>query len=439
MLASVLRRFAGLFVTAAVLLVLFLAVSCGSAKKFTGGIADFSTTVFVGDSLTAGFQNGSLLDTQQPNGWASLVAQQAKFKITLPLIAPPGAPAVLKLVSFGPPPVVQQVSGTTTGRDNPTVQPTDLAVPGHTLHDLIYYGPTLGTSPEDLITDLVLAFPLGNTNPQASEAVALRPTCLFVWIGNNDALIADDSGMPSTMTDINSFTTDFTALMQGLHANTNAILVVGNIPDVTQIPYLTPADTILADASTQSGLTIDQLSVIFGITSGDYVNATGLAEVQSDLQKLAASQPTTPLDDAGVLTAAEVTQVQAQIAAYNQVISTQASAVNGIVVDLHGLFASLQSGVTYNGYTATPTFLGGLFSLDGVHPTNTGYALVANKYIDTLNSSLGLTIPDIDVATVAASDPLFGPNIAIGAATARRHIPLEAARRATQFMRRPSH
>jgi lysophospholipase L1-like esterase len=439
MLASILRRHTSSLATAAVLALAIFAISCGSAKKFTGGIVDFSKTVFVGDSLTAGFQNGSLLDTQQPNGWAPLVATQAKFKITLPLIAPPGAPAVLKLVSLGPPPVVQQVSGTTTGRDNPTEQPTDLAVPGHTLHDLIYYGPTLGTSPEDLITDLVLAFPLGNTNPQASEAVALQPTALFVWVGNNDALVADDTGMPSTMTDLASFTTDFTALMQGLHANTNAMLVVGNIPDITAIPYLTPAATVLAEASTQSGLTTDQLSVILGITAGDFVNATGMQEVQTDLQKLAASQPTTPLDDAGVLTAAEVTQVQAQIAAYNNVISTQAAAVNGIVVDLNDLFASLQAGVTYNGYTATPAYLGGLFSLDGVHPTNTGYALVANKFIDTLNSVLGLSIPDVDVAAIAASDPLFGPNIQPGAATVRRHIPLTAARQAGQFMRRPSH
>src|ERR1035437_5825129 len=68
----------------------------------------FATTVVIGDSLSAGFQNGSLLDTQQPNGWASLVATQAKFSLVLPLIAPPGIPAVDLLVSIGPPPVIQR-------------------------------------------------------------------------------------------------------------------------------------------------------------------------------------------------------------------------------------------------------------------------------------------------------------------------------------------
>src|ERR1700730_19350271 len=87
----------------------------------------FSNTVFLGDSLTAGYQSGSLLDTQQVNGWAPLVAKQASFSIVQPLIAYPGAPNVLKLVSVGPPPVITNAPGTTTGRDNFATQVTDLA------------------------------------------------------------------------------------------------------------------------------------------------------------------------------------------------------------------------------------------------------------------------------------------------------------------------
>ena len=63
---------------------------CGSSPMTPSQNAgNFKTTVFIGDSLTAGYQNGSLLDTQQPNGYANLVAQQAKFSLALPLIAPP--------------------------------------------------------------------------------------------------------------------------------------------------------------------------------------------------------------------------------------------------------------------------------------------------------------------------------------------------------------
>ena len=90
------------------------------------------------------------------------------------------------------------------------------------------------------------------------------------------------------------------------------------------------------------------------------------------------------------------------------------------------------SGITINNYNATTVFLGGLFSLDGLHPTNTGYGLLANKFIDTMNASLKTTIPDVNVATIAAADPLFGPNIKpTGAAVA---IPLKAARRADRVI-----
>src|ERR1700675_1460316 len=84
----------------------------------TKNVGNFSNTIFLGDSLTAGYQSGSLLDTAQVHGWANLVATQGGFNIALPLIAPPGAPSVLELVSVGPPPVIVTTPGTTTGRDN---------------------------------------------------------------------------------------------------------------------------------------------------------------------------------------------------------------------------------------------------------------------------------------------------------------------------------
>ncbi len=42
------------------------AIQAAQAKN----AGNFTTTVFLGDSLTAGYQSGSLLDTQQVHGWA---------------------------------------------------------------------------------------------------------------------------------------------------------------------------------------------------------------------------------------------------------------------------------------------------------------------------------------------------------------------------------
>ncbi len=391
------------------------------------GPPSFANTVVIGDSLSAGFQNGSLLDSQQPNGWASLVATQGNFTLTLPLIAPPGAPAVLQLISVGPPPVITQASGTTTGRDNPDQQPTDLAVPGHKLTDLINYAPpVVPVSDEDIITDFVLGFPLGNNKTQMNEAIQLNPTVLFVWIGNNDALAADESGVVTSMTSVSDFTQQFQQLMSTLHAQTTATLVVGNLPDVTAIPYLTPATSVIAKVAAETGLSEAQVAIDLGIQDGDLINATGQGQVQSAVTAIQGGQTPVPLTDAGFLSASETTQVQSTVSQYNSAIAQEVSAVGGVLVDIHTLFQNLQSGITINGYNATTAFLGGLFSLDGIHPTNTGYGLIANEFMDSMNSSLKTTFADVDVSAIAAVDPLFGSNLK--AMRAKVAIPVGAAR-----------
>jgi lysophospholipase L1-like esterase len=382
---------------------------------------NFSNTVFLGDSLTAGYQSGSLLDTLQVHGWAPLVAKQAGFNIVQPLIAYPGAPNVLQLVSVGPPPVITpvcppsgtpSVCGSTTGRDNFATQVTDLAVPGAVLNDVMNAVPVLNPTPESQaqLVQLVLGFPgfgYGEALSQLGFAIKAQPTTIFLWIGNNDALIADLTGMPSSMTSVANFTTQYQALMTQLTTMTPAHLVIGNIPDVTQVPYLTPAALVLGEYSQATGLPTSVLSVLFGIVPGDYVNPTGLAQISTIL-----ATKKGPITDAGVLSAAEVVTVQAQVTAFNQVIAQQAQAAGATLVDINTLFKQVStSGLTINGYTGTTTFLGGFFALDGIHPTNTGYAVVANKFIDTMNASFKSNIPDVALGPVAAADPYWPPNL----------------------------
>ena len=413
----------------------FIGCSSGSSNPLAPvqaaqakNVGNFSNTVFLGDSLTAGYQSGSLLDTQQVHGWAPLLAKQAEFNIIQPLIAYPGAPNVLQLVSLGPPPVITSVCppsgipsvcGTTTGRDNFATQVTDLAVPGALLNDVMNTVPLVNPAQgQQQLNQLVLGFPglgYGQALSQLGFAINAQPTTIFLWIGNNDALIADITGMPSSMTSVANFTTQYQTLMTQLTTMTPAHLVVANIPDVTQVPYLTPAALVLAEVSQQTGLPTAVLSGLLGIAPGDYVNPTGTAEIPLIL----AGTQKGPINDAGVLSAAEVVTVQAQVTAFNQVIAAQAQAAGATLVDINALFKQVStSGLAINGYTGTTAFLGGFFALDGIHPTNTGYAVVANKFIDTMNSTINTKIPDVALGAVAAADPFWPPNLAPHAVSA---------------------
>ena len=371
---------------------------------------NFTTTWFLGDSITAGFQSGSLIDTSQPNGWAPLVAKQVNFSITLPLIASPGAPNQLTLVHLGPPPVLGQLSGVSAGRDNPTVQPTDVAVPGAVLNDVLNAQPTANpTTGQGTLNTLILGYPgiaAGRFLGQAQLAANAKPTTIFLWIGNNDALAGATSGSPLLLTPLSSFTTQYQTLITYLTNNTTAHLVIANIPDVTALPSLQPAAAILAQYSAATSIPVATLSLTFGIVPGDLVTQQGLTEITAIL---AGTQKST-LSDAGVLTAAEATTVRTMVNSYNSVIASNATASGATLVDINALFASITaSGITLNGVPGNASFLGGFFSLDGVHPTNTGYAIIADKFIDTMNTAFKTTVADVNVAAIAAVDPLFPP------------------------------
>ena len=43
---------------------------------------------------------------------------------------------------------------------------------------------------------------------------------------------------------------------------------------------------------------------------------------------------------------------------------------------------------------------GGVFSLDGVHPTSKGQGLIANEFIRVMNSRIGTNIPYVDIGTL---------------------------------------
>ena len=214
--------------------------------------------------------------------------------------------------------------------------------------------------------------------------------------------------MPSSMTSVGTFTSQYQALITLLTTKTNAHLVIANIPDVTLVPYLQPAASILAQYSAATQLPVATLSALLGISAGDFVTPAGLSQIPLILGGAQKGQIT----DAGVLSAAEVVTVKAQVVAFNQVIAAQATAAGATLVDINALFNTIAtSGLTVGGFPGSAGFLGGFFSLDGIHPTNTGYAVVANKFIDSMNAEIGTKIPDVNLVPIAAADPLWPPNL----------------------------
>jgi lysophospholipase L1-like esterase len=367
---------------------------------------NFSSVVFLGDSLTAGAQNGSLLDTQQVHGYAALIAQQTNTPITQPLLAAPGVPNVMQL-SLDPLGIVVE-HGQSQGRDNPGQMLTNFAVPGATLADIAFNNPQ---NTDDPATKYILRDPFTTTGRGMSQALwaqRLQPTVIVLWAGNVEAVDVIESGNIPNLTPASVFAAQYTDLVAWFTQNTNAHLVLLNVPDVTTVPYLISAEAAATIASGQLHVDPNYFYALWGIAPQDYLNATGLQLAIEEIENPSLA----PLPSSAYLTPAEISVIQSTVTAYNQAIAQQAAAVNATLVDMHaGLLNLAQNGTTINGTPVTFQYLGGVFSLDGVHPSNTGYALVANMILQSLNSSLKTSFPLVDVGAIAAVDPLFPANM----------------------------
>ena len=96
-----------------------------------------------------------------------------------------------------------------------------------------------------------------------------------------------------------------------------------------------------------------------------------------------------------VLDQKEQKLVSAAIANYNQIIAEIATENTFALVDMNAFFDQIvEGGITEEGTTFTAAFItGNAFSLDGVHLTQKGYALVAKKFIQEINSYYKSDIP----------------------------------------------
>ena len=116
-----------------------------------------------------------------------------------------------------------------------------------------------------------------------------------------------------------------------------------------------------------------------------------------------------PLGDEHVLTNAEQSLVRNATQKYNQVIAGLAQANGLAFVDANAMLNQLaEGGISFDGGTITSTFAtGGAFSLDGIHLTPRGNAVIANEIIKTINETYNADVPNVNpgaYGTVTASN-----------------------------------
>ena len=430
-------------------IIVFILSGCQDRTDLTGptpsnGKVDFTRLVSLGNSLTAGYQSSALYADAQLYAYDAQIAKEVNANYATPTISYPGIGGLMYIKS------IDLSKGTIVIGVNPsTGTPTNtgykapynnLGVPGAILNDIL----NTTSSTTNPFFNIVLR----GLGTEYSQAKTLQPTFLTLWIGNNDILGYATSGGTSPYTPSAVFTSLFNTLGDSV-ASLGCKVAVANIPDVTSIPFFTTVGPVMAMEVPwalfksmgvpgliyeKHGETIgtgvaDSLALLTGqvlitLPGSNYASLIGQSTgkfyrdnhypalpVGIDTTKPFGLHPQNPWPDALILDQDEVNTAKTTTTDFNNTIASVVNKYSDrfVLVDINKFFKTVRAadfagGTVIDGIRFFTTYItGGLFSLDGIHPTGQGQAVVANQFLAAINAKFGSNFPMIDVAAVPGS------------------------------------
>jgi lysophospholipase L1-like esterase len=338
--------------------------------------AIFTRYVALGDSITHGFQSGSVDETRQNSAYPCLLAKQMNTSFNVPLLKFPGFLVNIEDIGKGNIKWWQYyyplIGGVRVDDFKDQSKINNFGVTGMTLSEVI-----TSTGKDGGFYKLTLG-PDGK--PALDQALAKNPTFVSFWLGNNDVLNAALRVDASSLTDVNLFLDYFKTVESRLLATSSVQgVVVANVPDVTSIAYLDKVTNPV-------------------FTSGSY-KPFWLKEALDNM----------------IFTPDEIVLVRNKAKIINDRIKEVAAANGWAFVDANSIFNDIkQNGHPLKDANGNATskvvnadYLGGIFSLDGVHPSITGHAVAANCMIDAINKAYGTNLKYVDEYSISQNDSLL--------------------------------
>jgi len=406
--------------------VILFAAACkpdiDTAVGTSAGQANFSKYIAVGNSLTSGFADGGLyLEGQKvayPNLMAAQMATVGGGSFTSPFFTDAqangsGYLTLSALVNGSP--TLTNVTSNLAYRDAAghltkyTGEVQNLGVPGMRV-DLAFAGQFGAANPylERLLTDAQVG-----TVSYFQFIQGRNHTFFSLWLGNNDALGYATNGGVTTdatnvLTDKSTFALLYSNLVNALTAG-GAKGVVGTIPDVTAIPYF---NTVTVAALLNAAKAINPAAAAIYIqtgagsvraaTSEDLIRlpfqSAGLFGVPNASGLPYGLHPLNPIANNWVLDKDEIVKVKDYVNSYNSTIKSLANSKGLAIADTYAYLNQVKTGIVLQGVSINSAFItGGAFSLDGVHLTPRGNAVIANVFIDAINGKYGSNVPTVDI------------------------------------------
>lgn len=345
--------------------------------------ANMNRYVAMGSSITMGVESDGVVESSQRSSWPALLAASASVEFGVPAIASPGCrpPLVAPLANF-------RRADNSLVTDPGTCAPN---VAGFTLpeQNVAIAGATAALA--------VSATPTGNSNPlysrvlaeqqnQLSAMRAMTPSFVSVEFGSMEILPAM-AGVVGAIEPFATFTASYASIIGVINQLSAQALLVRLPADPRKFPSVRTAAEI---ASQSAAFAARNITVNADCaTSGTYISVqwkvfpaivTAAARASAGLGPLAFSCADVPNTADGVLTEADMTTLTTRIGQINTFLTNRATANGFATFSLGVLYDTAKDGVPFdlNALLTSSTPFGALISLDGLHPTAAGQAVLAN-------------------------------------------------------------
>lgn len=225
------------------------------------------------------------------------------------------------------------------------------------------------------------------------EATAMAVNGAYAaYNGGLDAVLAFLTANPATLGALFPATPDMTSLelataemarrkITFAAGEGNAVVILDE--DLTDLTAINPALVSMRQTTAEDLLVLPSSSFI-----------GTLADPQNPLS---VNGVAIPLADNWVLTPEEQLEIATATEAFNGIIASASQQAGLAFVDANSLLEQLaDAGLPFDDFILKDDLVfGGAFSLDGVHPTARGYAFIANKAIEAINTTYESNIPAV--------------------------------------------
>jgi hypothetical protein len=370
----------------------------------------FASYVAIGNSISAGYQSGGILDSTQQEAFPHVIAIQAGTRYAYPSLSAPGCPPPIVNFQTG----ARYMGGTSTTcalRGNAVAVLNNVAVPGSTANDL--------TAPTSVTSNALTTFILGGKT-QIQRALDAKPTFVTIETGNNDWLAAaltgslepNDSTTSPGITPIDSVIAQYARAVNQLVAAQPKLkgLLLGVFP-LEAPSALFPADSLATnallfgefEAAVGSSVTLVGCGSSGALVSIDIIAFLQTLPPEERIVSCIRNVPAHPFGDFFVLDQFKQDTINAAITTWNAYIQAKADSIGWAYFDPKALFDQLKGGgliPPYPNFASATQPFGPFITLDGIHPSGLADIEIANALITTIDTYYSVSIP---TATVPGS------------------------------------